>query len=89
MVSSAQFCHGSEECTVNTQMRHVHTSATERDGIQERFPCSNQVGRSRFVDETGRATEQKHTNNTTPQKLKFANNQLAKSPSSDQPLVVK
>ena len=43
----------------NTQMRHVHKSASEREGIQERAVCCGQVGPCRFVDETCKASEKK------------------------------
>ena len=58
MVQSAHICRGCEHCAVNTNMRNVHTSATEREGIQERCVCSSQVGPCRFINETCRAREQ-------------------------------
>ena len=39
-------------------MQHVDTSATEREGPQELFVRSSQVGPCRFIDETCRASEQ-------------------------------
>ena len=42
----------------HTHMRHVDTSATEREGLQERFVRNSQVGPCRFIDETCRASEQ-------------------------------
>ena len=58
MVQSAHICRGCEHCAVNTNMRNVHTSATEREGIQERCVCSSQVGPCRFINETCRTREQ-------------------------------